>query len=395
MRNRLHQTVAAVALLSILALGAADGVVRLLAERRLEIPYRNGLPDGAREALVTFNGLLLRATGRRMVSGTRHADVLRLDNGQLALCPLARTGRLRRKAVRDIARALAGVRDELARSGTPLVFVLCPSKVPPGGVGLPAGMEDDDNLLADLLVERLGQNGIECLDLRRRIAEEGLDHASLFFRTDHHWTPAAGLWAANETAAFLRDRHGFPADLSRTAPERFESRRIADRFLGSFGRRAGLGYAGSEPFDAVLPRFPTDFAFDVPQRSLHAEGGFAEAFLRGIGPTNSLYQASYYDSYLASNPPFVRIENRSGGNGRTLCVVKDSFACVLLPPLAIHYGRIVLLDPRLDPGLSLFRIVRDEGADAVLFVLNPNSLIRPNGFFGRRFLQPLPPDDAP
>ena len=233
MRNRLHQTVAAVALLSILALGAADGVVRLLAERRLEIPYRNGLPDGAREALVTFNGLLLRATGRRMVSGTRHADVLRLDNGQLALCPLARTGRLRRKAVRDIARALAGVRDELARSGTPLVFVLCPSKVPPGGVGLPAGMEDDDNLLADLLVERLGQNGIECLDLRRRIAEEGLDHASLFFRTDHHWTPAAGLWAANETAAFLRDRHGFPADLSRTAPERFESRRIADRFLAS------------------------------------------------------------------------------------------------------------------------------------------------------------------
>ena len=70
MRNRLHQTLAAVALLSILALGAADGVVRLLAERRLEIPYRNGLPDGAREALVAFNGLLLRATGRRMVSGT-------------------------------------------------------------------------------------------------------------------------------------------------------------------------------------------------------------------------------------------------------------------------------------------------------------------------------------
>lgn len=395
MRTPLHQTLPAVFLLAALALGAADGARRSLDGTGPRVPFLDGLPRDVREGFVSFNGLLHRFAGRRMVSNSKNIDAVRLDNGQLALGPVWRTPQFRRKAARDIARALSGARDALAADGIPLVFVLCPAKVPPGGIGLPRGLEDDDNLLADALVQALDGAGVECLDLRERIAAEGLDHASLFFRTDHHWLPSAGLWAANETATYLRDRHGLSADLARTAPANYETRRVSDRFLGSFGRRTGAWYAGTEPFDAVLPRFSTDFVFDAPRVGLHAEGPFPEAFLNGIDRPRGLYRESPYDDYLASQQPFSRIENRGGGNGRTLCVVKDSFASVMLPNLAVHYSRIVLLDPRNDPRISLFRTIREEGADAVLFVLNPNSLVRPHGFFGRSFLSPEPSDAPP
>ena len=140
----------------------------------------------------------------------------------------------------------------------------------------------------------------------------------------------------------------------------------------------------------MVPRFPTDFVFDAPRVHHHTEGPFSKAFLHGIDRPRGLYRASQYDDYLASQQPYSRIENRDGGNGKTLCVVKDSFASVMLPNLAVHFRKIVTLDPRNDPRISLFRTVREEGADAVLFVLNPNSLVRRHGFFGKPFLRPEP-----
>ena len=56
------------------------------------------------------------------------------------------------------------------------------------------GGESYLNRNADLFLQRISEAGIESLDLRDCIAEEGLDPMSLFYRTDHHWTvPALSL----------------------------------------------------------------------------------------------------------------------------------------------------------------------------------------------------------
>ena len=383
---------AAVCLSILLFAGAAFGAVRSCSGAVPGMPWKDGFPDDDRNALVAFNGLLHRLAGRRMVSNSKNIDCVRLANGQVTLGSVRRPEGFRQKAACDIARSLRGVREELDRTGTPLVFVLCPSKVPPGGIGLPRGLEDEDNIVGDLLVAAFAERGIECLDLRERIAREGLDHASMFFRTDHHWLPSAGLWAANEVGRFLAEKHGLPYDAALTDPARYRTRRLSERFLGSFGRRTGLWYAGTEPFDAVLPRFKTDFVFGVPGAEPLREGPFAKAFLRMPRGKALPWNASVYNSYLGSRQAVAAFGNRRGGNGKTLCVVKDSFAAVLLPHLAVQYDRIVFLDPRVNPRISLFAAIRAERPDAVLFILNPNSLIRRNGFFSKRFLAPARAD---
>jgi hypothetical protein len=380
-------TPAAVVLSFLLSAGAVLGVVRAFSGDTPGLPWKDGFAVYDRNALVAFNGLLHRLAGRRMVSNSKNIDCVRLANGQLALGSVLRPGGRRQKAARDIARSLSFLRTELAKTDIPLVFVLCPAKVPPGGIGLPRGLEDEDNILGDLLVAALSEAGVECLDLRERIAREGLDHASLFFTTDHHWLPSTGLWAANEVGAFLAERHGFAFDPALTAPERYRTRRLGERFLGSFGRRVGLWYAGTEPFDAVLPRFRTDFSFEIPGLDIRREGPFGKSLLRIPRGKVPPWDSRLYGSYIGSQQAVVRIVNRLVGNGKTLCVVKDSFASVLLPHLAIQYGKIVLLDPRVDPRISLFGTVRAEHPDAVLFILNPNSLIRRHGFFSKQLLR--------
>ena len=382
---------AAICLALLLASGAVFGIWRTYASGVPSLPWQDGFAEWDRNAFVAFNGLLQRLAGRRLVSNSKNIDCVRLDNGQLALGSVLRPEGLRQKAARDIALSLRGVREALAPAGTPLVFVLCPSKVPPGGRGLPEGLEDEDNILGDLLVTALADEGIECLDLRERIVREGLDHASLFFKTDHHWLPSTGLWAANEIGTFLAERHALPFKPALTDPARYRPKRLGERFLGSFGRRVGLGYAGTEPFDAVLPHFRTDFVFEIPGGAVRREGPFRKAFLRMPQGKSPPWDSRLYASYIGAQQPVSRIENRRGGNGKTLCVVKDSFAAVLLPHLAIQYGKIVFLDPRVDARISLFASIRAENPDAVLFILNPNSLIRRNGFFGKRFLSPGDP----
>ena len=387
MRVPLHRTLPAIVLLALFAAGAIDGLVRSATKAGPPIPWADGFADEERNVLVGVNGLLHRLMRRRMVSNSKDIDIVLLDNGQLTLGSVARTKAERRKGIGDIKRCLSFVRDELAKSQIPLIFVLCPSKVPPGGVGLPPGLEDDDNLLGDLLVKTLRKAGIDCLDLRERIAAENLDHASLFFRTDHHWTPSAGLWAANEVAAYLHDHYGMGFDPELTAPERYRTYRVSDSVLGSYGRRVGPWYVGCDTFDALLPVFPTDFELDVPSLKYHVKGPFSKSLVRNLNKRSGFWYDDPYGRYLTGQRGFAHLVNRKGGNGKTLCVIKDSFASVLLPHLAIQYGKLVILDPRRNQNIPLFATVEKENADALVYILNPNSLIRKNGFFGRQMLR--------
>ena len=386
MRSQLHTTLSAIMLIAVFSTGAIDGLVRSVTRTGPIVPWTDGFPEEEKCWFVSLNGLLQRLSGRRTVSNSKDIDVVLLDNGQLALGSVARTSGERRKAARDISRALKPLRDELAKSGIPLVFVLCPAKVPPGGKGLPCGIEDDDNLLGDALVESLSDSGIECLDLRKRIAEDHLDHASLFFRTDHHWNPTAGLWAANQIAMQLRECHEMDFNLELTSPDRYSKLRVRDRFLGSLGKRVGPWFAGCEAFDALVPCSPTSFKLDIPGIGFCQVGSFEKLLMHEIDIRKGLWNDDPYGAYLAGQQPLAYIENNTGGNGVKLCVVKDSFASVLLPHLAMHCGKLILLDPRNDQHLSVLEIVGQEGADAVLFILNPNSLIRRFGFFGGHFL---------
>ena len=69
------------------------------------------------------------------------------------------------------------------------------------------------------------------------------------------------------------------------------------------------------------------------------------------GRLDGLYDPAYLDKkdkyayFLGGNHPLTTVETGTA-NGRTLLLIKDSYANALVPFLAAHYQTIVLVDPR-------------------------------------------------
>ena len=337
------------------ALRAGGGTA--LAESR----FNDFLPG--KDALVTLNGGVQRLLGRREVN-----QRYRLDNGQMTyIIPELDMEPIAQNTV-DFARALE-------ERDIPFLYVNLLFKVDETDKQLPPGVEDFSNENADRFLAILRREGVDCLDLRELEKAEGLEHYSLFFPTDHHWTPETGLWASNRIAAALEERDpSLAADLSCMAPENYDRDVREDVFLGSHGRRVGEWYAGADDLSILTPRFETRLRFSVPELELVREGSFEETMLfpEKLEETDRMHSAAY-DVYTGGEYGLLRVENLLGGNGKRLLVLQDSFSLVVIPFFSLGYERVDYLDLRLWDG-DLLAYIDETEPDMVLVLYNPGAL---------------------
>ncbi len=89
---------------------------------------------------------------------------------------------------------------------------------------------------------------------------------------------------------------------------------------------------------------------------------------------DSLYDESYlsqkdkYSYFLSSNNPLVSIDT-GVKNGKTLLVVKDSFANSFVPFLTGDYERILVVDPRYQRS-GILSLLKQESVTDVLVLYN-------------------------
>ena len=337
------------------ALRAGGGTA--LAESR----FNDFLPG--KDALVTLNGSVQRLLGRREVN-----QRYRLDNGQMTyIIPELDMEPIAQNTV-DFARALE-------ERNIPFLYVNLLFKVDETDKQLPPGVEDFSNENADRFLAVLRREGVDCLDLRELEKAEGLEHYSLFFPTDHHWTPETGLWASNRIAAALEERDpSLAADLSCMELENYAREVREGVFLGSHGRRVGEWYAGADDLSILTPRFETRLRFSVPELELVREGSFEETMLfpEKLEETDRMHSAAY-DVYTGGEYGLLRVENLLGGNGKRLLVLQDSFSLVVIPFFSLGYERVDYLDLRLWDG-DLLAYIDETEPDMVLVLYNPGAL---------------------
>ena len=317
----------------------------------------------AKEQLVTLNGGIQRVLGKREVN-----ERYRLDNGQLTYI-------IPKLDMHDIAANTVRFDEALKAEGVPMLYVSLLFKVDARDPQLPPGVEDYSNDNADRFLALVREGGVDTLDLREREKAAGLDHYSLFFSTDHHWTPEAGLWAAGETAAALGERDAsLAADPALFQIEQYERDEHPGIFLGSHGRRTGAWYSGMDDITVLTPRFETLLRFTVPSEGIDRTGSFAETVLfpEELEPEDPM-ESACYDVYCGGQYAEMRIENLSGGNGKRLLVLQDSFDLVVLPYLALGYESVDALDLRLWSG-DLLAYIRETKPDMVLILYNPGAL---------------------
>ncbi len=224
------------------------------------------------------------------------------------------------------------------------------------------GVPSWSNRNLDLFLDRLRGEEIPVLDLRDAIRAEGMDSFELFYRTDHHWTVPAGLWAARHIAQGMNESCGGGIDPALYDESNYSFTHWDACWLGEQGRLLAMPYVGLDDFTEVKPLFETHFTFkDGPKAG---EDGSFDDFVN-----EALYyeEPDYYrsDSWHYSYQP-VDCINRDVPDGKVL-LLGDSYSNVLMPFLSLGVHEIDWLMLRsYDSSFDLRKTILDNGYDTVL-----------------------------
>ena len=158
------------------------------------------------------------------------------------------------------------------------------------------------------------------------VFEKVQDKASLYFKTDHHWTSLGAYTAYAE----LMEQMGreYPA------MDAFTVTTVED-FKGSTYSRAALWLTPGESLEMWSC-----------SENLQVTNGESKDIHAGVFYEERLQEADKYTVYLDGNHSIVRIENPDNAGKGKILVIRDSYSNCLGTFLAESYETVVLVDLR-------------------------------------------------
>ncbi len=156
-------------------------------------------------------------------------------------------------------------------------------------------------------------------------ALEAHSSEEIYYRTDHHWSSLGAYYAY---AALCQQLDLTPLPLSD-----YQSTTVSTDFKGTYANKINL------PLDAdSIVRYDLPNGSECIRRtdSNHFQGLYDESALDG---------SDQYNYFLGGNLPYLEIETGID-NGKTLVVIKDSYAHSLIPFFTQHYETIYCIDLR-------------------------------------------------
>lgn len=318
------------------------------------------------DASIHAYGGVQRLLGRNLIDDTdKSSMVLKLDNGYLTF-----------KQNTDID--LTSLKDYLIKlkatcdaSNSELLYVHKASKDTTDETLLPDFYPYAHSLNFNKIKPKLENNGINILDLQTVIKEQNLNKYSLFFKTDHHWTPKTGIWVSQNIVNKLNQTLNWNLDTDVFNIENFNIKTYEQCFLGSQGKRIGALYSGLDDFDVITPKFETDYVVEMRDTSTKVSGDFAKTMLfeDAITPDNILNKDNTaYATYLGGNHDFIRMTNNKVKNGKKAVLILDSFGCVVAPYLSLPFEQLDCIDIRGN-SLSVEDYIKENSPDAVIYMI--------------------------
>ena len=154
----------------------------------------------------------------------------------------------------------------------------------------------------------------------------------IYFTTDHHWTALGAYYAYR---AFCEE-----AEINPVSKDSFETYEIK-KFLGYLFSFARAPEVRKHP--DTLKWYNTNKNGSIPAsvRYLNADGAVEEQKI-------NLFEESKkdYGVFLGGDYPLVILDNSENSEGKTLIIIKDSFANAFVPWVIKNYKRVIMIDPR-------------------------------------------------
>ncbi len=316
-----------------------------------DLPYKT--------SLVEFGGTLLKEAGTRSYYNNSYG----INITSTGYC----VGCYDQTSTDYEVEQMISFKEYLDEKGIQLLYVSEPAKyIDDSFYQEEFGGESYLNRNTDLFLSRISEAGIDYIDLRDNIQEEGIDSLSLFYRTDHHWTVPAAKWAAEIIAERLNESYGYHIDLSLYDDDKFNTVYYEDAWLGEQGRKVAKSYVGLDDYTMMEPLYDTSYTID---RSSTLEGDFGLFIKKYVydyiyDTEADLYTASLlhysYMAYVGS-----RIHNNNADYGKIL-VLGDSYESPVIPFLTLGIQEVTLFVPRELSETTVREIVESGDYDTVI-----------------------------
>jgi hypothetical protein len=176
----------------------------------------------------------------------------------------------------------------------------------------------------------------------------------LYYRTDHHWTSRAACCAFKAMAPSM----GLDADAAQ-----YDIYTVSDTFEGTLASRSGV-HDVKDTIEVYAPKTDVKYCVNYPD----TKQTVCSLYVR-----DCLKDKDQYTVFFGGNHPRVDVTT-TADTGKTLLLLKDSYANCFVQFLTPYYDHIILIDPRYYYD-SVDTILSREGVTDVLFLYNTDTFL--------------------
>lgn len=210
----------------------------------------------------------------------------------------------------------------------------------------------DENTYLDQLSAAVQAAGGRFVDVRSTLTDHKGEY--LYYRTDHHWTSLAARYAFETLSAQL--------DLQ---PVRsYTVYPVSDSFEGTLAAKTG-SHAALDTIEIYVP--DTDVQYAVTYAD-------TQTTICSLYDRAKLAEKNQYEVFFGGNHARVDIQT-TADTGRTLLLLKDSYANCFVQFLTPYYDRILMIDPRYFYD-DLGALLRRERVTDALILYNYNTFVQ-------------------
>lgn len=156
----------------------------------------------------------------------------------------------------------------------------------------------------------------------------------IYYGTDHHWTTLGAYYGYSKWA-----------EITGREPVAYETEVVSDDFLGTMHSQARVSVA-VDVIEAYIPKVLRENHFDTQMQVYY---DLSEEYKTTLYEEKYLDTKNQYAYFLDDNHPFIQINTGAASSqteGKSLFILKDSYANCFVPFLTEHYETIYIMDLR-------------------------------------------------
>ena len=249
--------------------------------------------------------------------------------------------------LKELAAHIKGLMKKTQESGA--AFLYCAAPVKEVFIASPQYIENEARDNYERFISFLDASDIPTLNLYQRLKQDGASENDLFFRTDHHWKPTTGFTAYQAICEELNTRYGFSYNAEQLDIDNYTIDDYTNWFLGSSGKKVGTYFTwkGADDFDLITPKFETHLTESQPFKNENRTGSFEESVMYTDNINGKdYYNKNPYATYSGGDFRLQIIKNDLNPSGKKVLIIRDSFANVVTPFLALQTGELHVVDIR-------------------------------------------------